>query len=183
MTKEGQDRLWRAVDTCRHCLKNIAFYRAGWRMGQYRASGVFWQNANNAFFGLAISEWCKLFADGKGRHHWSLLVENRKRFEWELFKRVRKSEAQFKDYLKMAKGARDKAVAPLDEHTAMQMPNLRTARTSVAYFHDYLLHLPNAIRSAADEENLAAASLYRGWYRVARLEYRSAAARSRHGSR
>jgi hypothetical protein len=178
MVNESHDRALRAVSTCRHCLKNIAFYRAGWRRGHYRARGMFWQSANNAFFGLAISEWCKLFADSKGKQHWSQVVENGKRFEWELYKRARKAEPEFQAYVKMARRARDKTLAPLDEQDALQMPNLRSARTSTAYLHDYLLALPILRKSLTSAETQPASSVYAEWYHIACLEYQSAAARS-----
>jgi hypothetical protein len=71
-----EDRVRRTAILCEHCLRNIAFYRAGWyRQSKIRVSRQFWIGANGNFMDIAVLEWCKLFADAKGQHHWSIVSQ------------------------------------------------------------------------------------------------------------
>jgi hypothetical protein len=63
----------RVVTLCRHFVANLAYYRTGWtekhrHLLDYRNDN-FWRVVNGNFFDICVLEWCKLFADEKGKHY------------------------------------------------------------------------------------------------------------------
>jgi hypothetical protein len=139
MSLTTQDRVRRTVILCGHCLRNIAFYRAGWQNYKLRITRQFWISANGAFMDFALLEWCKLFADWKGKHHWTKTIVDQMSFSSGLYARLAMSEVQFVDYIETMKRPRDIFIAHLDEDNMMMLPRLRPARVSVAYLYDRLL--------------------------------------------
>jgi hypothetical protein len=134
-----RDRVRRALILCCHFLRNIAFYRVGWRGRECKRRDQFWVTVNGNFLDHAVLEWCKLFADKKGKLHWSKLISSPGRFEQGLLKRMRLTSAQLETYINEMRAYRDKFVAHLDAEPVMQIPRLRLARMSVAFLYDYIL--------------------------------------------
>jgi len=64
-------------------MRNLAYYRAGiGKIGApLRESHSFWRQANSNFIDICVLEWCKLFADRKGEHCWSLIATDPTAFE------------------------------------------------------------------------------------------------------
>jgi hypothetical protein len=170
-----RDRVRRTVILSLHCLRNIAFYRAGWRANNFRVRRQFWIAANGAFMDSAILEWCKLFADPNGKHRWSRSVDDKAGFAEALYRRLRFTEAQFSAYAKTFKHPRDKFIAHLDEEKLMNIPRVRVARASAAFLHDYLVGGPATSRWFSSTERESARQFYSFWYRKAVSEYRRAA--------
>jgi hypothetical protein len=173
-----RDRVRRTAILCGHCLRNIAFYRAGWKRDRksLRVSRNFWVGANGAFLDVAILEWCKLFTErptkrGGGRHHWrSVIIDRPQDFMSGLLSRLGASEAEWEQYAKSVVHYRNKFVAHLDDERTAYPPFMWAARSSVAYLFDYLRgdpvlneHLPNFTDTAA--------ALYSMVYRDACNEY------------
>ena len=114
----SRQRLRRVGTLCCHCLRNLAFYMAGWRDGALKIKGQFWVNANGNFLDIAVLEWCKLFADTSGKHFWRKIISDSDGF-WEgLLRELGLSEAQFDDYVTQMRTYRDKFVAHLDSEEA-----------------------------------------------------------------
>ncbi len=134
-----RDRVRRALILCCHFLRNLAFYRVGWRSRECKRRGQFWLTVNGNFLDHCVLEWCKLFADNKGKHHWRKVISKPEEFEERLLERMRITAAEFEDYIKDMRSYRDKFVAHLDAEPVMQIPRLRFARLSVAFLYDYVL--------------------------------------------
>ncbi len=133
------DHVRKVLILCSHFLRNLAFYRVGWRRRECRRRDQFWLTVNGNFLDHCVLEWCKLFADNKGKHHWRKVISKPEEFEKQLLKRVRLTVPQFDDYIKDMRSYRDKFVAHLDAEPVMQMPRFRLARLSVAFLNDYVL--------------------------------------------
>jgi hypothetical protein len=138
------ERLRRTLKLCCHCLRNLAFYRAGWRGSQFCSNRQFLINANSNCLDIAVLEWCKLFADRDGKHHWKQLISNDTEFIYGLCKGIGISNFQFRKYASVMLRYRNKFVAHLDDDRVAQIPRLRIARKSTAYLYDYLRGTPEA---------------------------------------
>jgi hypothetical protein len=170
-----EDRVRRTVILCRHCLRNIAFFRAGWRVGSgsTRVRRQFWIAANGAFMDCAILDWCKLFADPGGKHLWSKTVADKNGFAAALYSRLRLTESEFSAYVKTFKHPRDKFIAHLDVEDVMYLPQLRVARASAAFLYDYLLNDASTAHWFRHDGNPSAQDFYKACYEHAISEYRS----------
>jgi len=134
-----RQRLRRVGILCCHFLRNLAFYKAGWRKGKLIFKDQFWVNANSNFIDICVLEWCKLFGEKRGQHYWQKVVTDQAAFLVGLLHAVGKTEAEFDAYVEEMRIYRDKFVAHLDSAEVMNIPSLRTARKSVSFLYGYLL--------------------------------------------
>ena len=88
---------------------------------------------------VAILEWCKLFADARGKHFWPKVVTQKQDFYRDLLKTLSARQADFNAYVEEVKTYRDKFIAHLDDDEIMQIPRLNVMRKSVCYLYDYIL--------------------------------------------
>ena len=165
------ERIRRVMLLCCHAFRNFAFYRSGWKSRKLQARNQFWIEANGAFLDRAILEWCKLFADRKGRHHWKRVIKDPVQFESALYKHLRLSKREYLLYLKKVLRYRDKFIAHLDEDRVMYIPRIKTARNATAFLYDYLRKDPIACQSIQDA-NLASVDFYSAMYRQDFFEYK-----------
>ena len=124
---------------CCHCLRNLAFYRAGWKGKKAIFGGDFWTNANGNFLDICVLEWCKLFADQRGKHYWRKAISQPDAFFQELLRVVGVTEAELNRHIQEMRTYRDKFVAHLDSDEEMQIPDLTVTLKSVSFLYDYLL--------------------------------------------
>lgn len=124
---------------CCHFLRNLAFYKAGWRNGELMAKDQFLVNANGNFLDICVLEWCKLFRDAGGEHYWRKVITDQDSFFVALLQFLKLSRAEFEAYVKEMRTYRDKFVAHLDAEKVVHPPKLRTARKSVSFLYEYLL--------------------------------------------
>ncbi len=134
-----RQRLRRVGILCLHFLRNLAFYKAGWRKGELIFKDQFWVNANGNFIDICVLEWCKLFSDKRGLQSWRKVVTDQTAFFAELLHAVGQTEGEFDSYVEEMKTYRDKFVAHLDSEEVMNIPKLRIARKSVSFLYGYLL--------------------------------------------
>jgi hypothetical protein len=179
MPLTARDRARRTATLCGHCLRNIAFYRAGRHRLKLRITREFWKGANGNCIDLALLEWCKLFADSKGKHHWSKTITDQKAFMLGLHARLGYSEAQFNAYVESVRHLRDKFIAHLDDEKTMFFPLLRPARASVAYLFNELLTGKDAKQWFTPQEAHLASKVYSHMYKHAVGEHRAAQAQSK----
>lgn len=132
-------RLRRVGILCCHCLRNIAFYKAGWRDGALKLDDQFWINVNSNFLDIAVLEWCKLFADSQGKHFWRKVISDPVTFWHGFLEKLGLHEAGFQEYVKVMRTYRDKFVAHLDTKDTMNIPKLKVSINSTMYLYDYLL--------------------------------------------
>lgn len=134
-----KQRLRRAGILSCHCLRNLAFYKAGWQDGKLIFKDQFWVNANGNFLKICVMEWCKLFGDVSGAHYWAKVISQPKDFFNGLLQGINITETEFNAYIKEMRTYRDKFIAHLDSDMIMHIPKLDVARKSAAYLYDYLL--------------------------------------------
>jgi hypothetical protein len=99
--------------------------------------------ANGAFLDIAVLEWCKLFTEFKGKHHWKTVIRDPSTFRKGLRESLGLSGGQFDKYAKTVLHYRDKFVAHLDDEVTVQYPIMWPARRSTAYLYNYLLSDPS----------------------------------------
>ena len=138
-------RLRRAGILCCHFLRNFAFYIAGWKNGLPIFKEQFWVTCNGNFFDICVLEWCKLFVEKNGRHHWRTFVSDPDKFYSALLHELKVTDGEFTEYAKTFKQYRDRFVAHLDLDAIMHLPQLGKAYESVVLLYDYMI--------AHEEEN------------------------------
>jgi hypothetical protein len=165
-----EERIRRVAIVCCHCLRNIAFYRAGWKQKKLRVRRQFWVNANGNFLDTAVLEWCKIFTDRNGKHHWKRVVSNHSSFAAGLFAHLGMTKKEFANYARPILQYRNKFVAHLDDERVANIPRLRMALRSAAYLYDHLRSDPIA-KQYLPEAQLSASEFYAIMYRHAYQEY------------
>jgi hypothetical protein len=168
-----QERIRRVALLCTHCFRNFAFYRAGWKGVNQQANTQFLKTANSGFIDIGYLEWSKLFADYKGNHHWTKVIENHQLFQTELLNFLRITPEEFRFYIQAVRTYRDKFIAHLDDERVMHPPKTKVARNSAAFLYDYLRTHPEAGKSLQDAK-LTAREYYEHLYRHAFFAYKSA---------
>lgn len=133
MTKNQRAR--RVAILCCHCARNAAYCRAGWERNRLVANDDFWVSANGNFLDLAVLEWCKLFTERRGKHHWRKVVPEPAAFLPALYVKLKVKKDLFEKHCAEMKTYRDKFVAHLDEDVRMHIPNLTMAINSVVYLY------------------------------------------------
>lgn len=146
------DRVRRAGIVCCHCVRNSAYYRAGWSQSENWNGEDFWRNTNSNFLDIAVMEWCKLFADTTGKHHWRKVVGDPANFMNGLLASINMSQIDFDSYIEKCKFYRDKFLAHLDEELVMHLPNLTVAIDSTTYLHNLLVKENSVVLSDAPHD-------------------------------
>jgi hypothetical protein len=124
---------------CLYCLRQMAYYRAGWRRGSLIRQTQFWVAVNGNFIDICVLEWCKLFGDLRGKHSWKKAISDPEAFKDGLLQHLEMTEAEFNAYVVEMRTYRDKYVAHLDLVERFNIPQLDIAKKSVVYFYSYLL--------------------------------------------
>lgn len=133
MTRE--QHLRRVVLLCCHFARNFAYYRAGWDGRTLRRSTNFWKTTNGNCIDHCVLEWCKLFGEPRGEHHWRQVVADPASFEKALYAAVSMNADDFEQYRLKAREYRDKFVAHLDLELTAYIPHLDPAWASVRFYH------------------------------------------------
>src|SRR5437588_664498 len=139
------ERLRRVVVVCGYFMRNLAYYRAGFRDSasgkkQLRGRGRnFWLHVSSNFLDAAVMEWCKLFGDKQGKHYWSKIVSDPARFESELRRHLGIDAATLEKYIETIRRYRDKFAAHLDSERVMHIPNFDMAKAAVEFYHKHIV--------------------------------------------
>lgn len=175
-TMPRRDRLRRVVILCRNCARNLAYYRTG-QKAEYSAlfdpthpEVNFWRVMNGNCIDICVLEWCKLFADTRGKHYWGEIVTAPGAFKLSLLRHVELSEAEFEQEIEAMKVYRDKFVAHLDSERKMHIPVLDIAKKCVWYYHTHIVSdevqpgdlagLPTELDSGYDQSESEASAVY-----------------------
>lgn len=140
-----RDRLRRVVILCRNFARNLAYYRTGQRpeyeslLDPAHPQVNFWRVMNGNCIDICVLEWCKLFADTKGKHHWGKIVTDHVGFKAGLLSHLGLDEAGFDQEIEAMKVYRDKFVAHLDSERTMNIPVLDIARQSAWFYHAHIV--------------------------------------------
>jgi hypothetical protein len=144
VTMSRRDKLRRVVILCRNFAVNLAYYRVGRRpeylpLQEYARRGNFWRAASGNFIDMCVLEWCKLFAEPNGKHHWSRIVSDPAKFRRELLIDLGIDDAAFQRETDAMRKYRDKFVAHLDSEDVMNIPVLNIAKKAVWFYHSYIV--------------------------------------------
>lgn len=139
---------------CCHMVRNVAYYQAGRPNGELVSQEDFWCNANSNFLDIAVLEWCKLFGEWNGKHHWRKVVPEPTEFPTALHEGIGITQAEFDAHKSEMKDYRDKFVAHLDSECRMQIPRLTIAVDSTIFlftllrteFEEFLPDAPQNLR-------------------------------------
>jgi hypothetical protein len=143
-----KDRLRRVVLLYCSFARNLAYYRIAWSE-EYRhllnlphIYGYFWRAANNNFLDMCVLEWCKLFADRQGKHHWSKIVTSMSKsvFEESLFRHLGLEADAFKEEIRIMRHLRDKFIAHLDSDYTGTIPWLDVPKKAVWFYHAHIVN-------------------------------------------
>jgi hypothetical protein len=166
-----KERLRRVAILCCHCLRNLAYYKAGWHGNKSIREDKFWVNVNSNFLDIFVLEWCKLFGDLNGKHYWRKIIAEPTTFYNGMLHNMNIEKADIDALISNMRKYRDKFVAHLDSDKTMYIPNnLILAQKSVAYLYDY-------IRSNEDEGDFfndaptKASTFYELHLRIGKLVY------------
>ena len=66
---------------CCHFLRNLVSYKAGWDGKNIKRKDPFWVTVNGNVLDHCVLEFCNIFADEKGKHHWRKVVTDQGAFE------------------------------------------------------------------------------------------------------
>jgi hypothetical protein len=100
---------------------------------------AFWREVHANFIDICVLDWCKLFSDRNGKHHWRRVVKGRDSFEADLFTKLGITAAQFAGLIEQTDHYRDKFVAHLDGERIMRPPPLDVSKAAVAFLHERLV--------------------------------------------
>ena len=137
MTKEN--RLRRIAKLRLHCIRNLSYYRERKEEILDNPKNQFWRTVDGNFIDICVLEWCKLFADTRGKHFWRKVVTNETTFFSGLLENLGCTQNEFEDYISDTKTYRDKFLAHLDNENTMHIPTLNWIETSTLYLYEYLL--------------------------------------------
>jgi hypothetical protein len=115
-------------------------------------------------------EWCKLFADSRGKHYWRKVITELIAFFEGVLNALHMTEDEFETYIVEVKSYRDEFIAHLDSEEVMHIPHLNAAKQSASYLYDYLRNNEdneNYINEAPDN----AATRYNLWTEIAEEIY------------
>ena len=147
MTEEPltrRERLRRTAHLCGHCIRNLAYYRAGRDSGnpRFKNDSRLHRTINGNFLDFMVLEWLKLFVAGE-QHAWQNVVKDQAQFLSGLLTHLNCNEAQLSDFISEMRTYRDKFIAHLDARREMNIPVLDKAKESALYYHRYLLQHEN----------------------------------------
>ncbi|MGJ7607130.1 hypothetical protein ACSFA7_22535 [Variovorax sp. LT1R20] len=139
---EGE-RVRRVALLTHHCIDNIACYRAGWATNSKGERHVvvqrnFWIRANGNFLDIAVSEWCKVFADKKSKHHFARVIPEPATLLAGLTAALGMDEAAYGALIDGVREYRDKFVAHLDDQRVMNVPAMQPLLDSAVFLYDTL---------------------------------------------
>lgn len=169
MTKNQRAR--RVAMLCCYCVRNAAYYRAGWRNNHISIRDDFWVSANGNFLDFAVVEWCKLFTDQRGKHHWRKVVPDPNAFFPNLLVAIGSNGQEFVIQCGEIKTYRDKFVAHLDDEQRMQIPHLSMVIDSTIYLYSIVRE---EFSSALNDAPSNLRAFYRQRFAHAREHYANA---------
>jgi hypothetical protein len=132
---------------------------------------TFWRAVSGNFVDMCVLEWCKLFADKKGKHYWENIVADPSAFRLDLLQHLGIDEAELEDEIAVMLRYRDKFLAHLDSDLIMNIPALERAKKAVWFYYNHILE-DEALNSAGLPNDLDAG--YAQTQEEARKVYRKA---------
>ena len=144
------ERRRRIAILCCNFMRNLAFHRAGlqdevreYLRNRNHPQGEFWIQGHGNFLDTCALDWCKLFTDYKGEHHWHRVVDenDRRRFKKDLYTTPGVGGAEFNKTMNEVKDYRDQFVAHLDKKRTMILPAFEVARQATVFLYERLAQM------------------------------------------
>jgi hypothetical protein len=140
-SRQGREKLRRVVILCFSFGRNLAYYRAGWgqhRVPLYPTKSAFWSQVNSNFLETCVLEWCKLFADKRGKHYWGNIVADPASFKAGLLRHLELDENAFEAEIKDMLKFRDKYIAHADTTSTIYVPKLDVAKKAAWFYYHHI---------------------------------------------
>jgi len=131
-------RLSQLIILCRHCIRNYAFFRAGWKEDTPIFKGDFWLTSNLNYINICVIQWCIIFDKLLWENNWGIVISDQKAFWDGMQYELGISEAGFSEYVLKMCAYRDKIVSP-SHHEEIPDIDFGLAQRSIAYLYDYVL--------------------------------------------
>jgi hypothetical protein len=122
---------------CQNILRNGAFFRGGTSPASTPKTQFAIQARNN-FIDMVFLDWCKLFWDRKGQHHFTKILPDAEGFRSNLLIAVNMSAGEFRDVAKSVAHYRDKALAHADIFDTIDIPSLDAIMESTLQLYEAL---------------------------------------------
>jgi hypothetical protein len=101
---------------------------------------AFWREVNSNFLNACVLEWCKLFADEKGKFYWKKIATNPQDFESSLFLELGISSGEFQENITKMLDLRDKHIAHSDLVRGGFVPQLDFAKRAIWFYYRYVVN-------------------------------------------
>jgi hypothetical protein len=166
-------RIRRTFQLANHCISNIAAYKANWRKNAMNESELvverdFWKRANGNFLDIAVLEWCKVFSEKNGEHHWSRIFKHKQEWMREFCQYMNMSQKEFHAELQRVVKYRNKYVAHL-QPIPMKYPSMDFLLKSVSYLYGKI-HSDALTKDAVIDYGFTAAELFTEQFKRATAE-------------
>lgn len=133
-----KQRTRRAALICCHCVRNIAYYRAGWKDGNLFVKTEYGATVNSNFIDMGLLEWCKIFGNHEEKHHWKNIVSNKTLFRENMLKSIGIELKDLKKHWKKVLTYRNKFLAHLDSNEIMHIPTIENTLKTAIFYYSYL---------------------------------------------
>lgn len=118
-------RIRKCYRLCHTTLQNSAYYRGGASvLTEVKMPDQFAIVSRNNFLEVAILNWCKLFADAGGKHHYKKVILDAAKFETRLSTALKMELSAFEDAAKAVAHYRNKEIAHADVYYEIDIPRL-----------------------------------------------------------
>jgi hypothetical protein len=132
------EQLRRVVQMCGTCLRNIAYYRAGWDGTKPFFASPIHKQINSNFIDMAVIEWCKLFGEPKHEpQHWQHIIDTidkRKAFMGELIAHVGGDRHDWNKHRTRCMNYRNDFLAHVGLERTMHLPHLDMCQRSAVFY-------------------------------------------------
>lgn len=135
---DRRKRLRRVALLCIHFTRNLAFFRALSDSKPDHKEGDFWITVKGDCLDIAVLEWCKLFAEQKGKHAWQKICADQDQFQTHLIAKTGITKDEWDQCCIELWKYRNKFVAHLDDDHTMQIPKMSAPMETAAYYYDYV---------------------------------------------
>ena len=156
-------RIRRVLQLANNCRSNIAFYKTNWHKNENDESTVivnrdFWIRANGNFLDIAVLEWCKVFSEKRGEHHWTKIFKSK--YEWmsKFLAHMKMSQKEFHAELQKITKYRNKYIAHLDP-IPLKYPKTDIMLKSMSYLYDEICN-DMETKSAVRDYGLSALDVF-----------------------
>ncbi len=143
MTRE--QRLRRVALLCIHLTRNLAYTRAIHKFVVEKKGGDFWITMQGNCLDTAVLEWCKLFAEKKGKHSWHRIVDDPDEFKSRLLEDLKITKEIWESKICELRAYRDAFVAHLDSEETMNIPGMDLPFEMITYYFNYILGYENEL--------------------------------------